>query len=46
MNDNLLECIDWVERFLDSKGLRRSIWATIASSALYFSVIIFDVFTR
>ncbi len=46
MNKKLLAATDWAERFLDSNGLKRSIWAVMALSALYFGVIIIDVFTR
>jgi len=37
---------DWVERFLDSRVLRRAIWIVLALAVVYFSPFIFVIFTR
>jgi hypothetical protein len=46
-NDNiLLRATDRLERFFDSRGLKRAIWAVLILSAIYFGPVIFNIFNR
>jgi len=33
--------VDWVERFLDSRGLRWAIWAVLVFAIIYFGRIFY-----
>jgi hypothetical protein len=38
--------LDTMERFFDSRGLKRAIWAVLILAIIYFSPIIFSIFNR
>ena len=38
--------VDCLERFFDSRGLKRAIWAVLIFAVIYFSPIIFNIFNR
>lgn len=47
VDDNvLLHAADQVERFLDSHGLERMIWAVLALAVIYFGPVIFIIINR
>jgi hypothetical protein len=38
--------LDTMERFFDSRGLKRAIWAVLILSVIYFGPVIFTIFKR
>lgn len=38
--------LDTMERFFDSRGLKRTIWAVLILAVIYFSPVIYNIINR
>jgi hypothetical protein len=46
MNKITNRTVDTLERFFDSRGLKRAIWAVLILSIIYFSPVIFIIINK
>ena len=44
--EETLKSVEMMERFFDSRGLKRAIWVVLALSVIYFGPVIFAIINR